>query len=78
MGLIKTIVVLAVIYAAFLFSGYGVTIGSSENAAGLGLKCQYLTARGIVDSQYLHTDSGIVGVAKCPIFKHVDKVVDKS
>ncbi|EIC85395.1 YobH family protein [Serratia sp. M24T3] len=78
MGLIKTIVVLAVIYAVFLFSGYGVTVGSSENAAGLGLKCQYLTARGIVDSQYLHTDSGVIGVAKCPILKQVDKVVDKS
>lgn len=77
MGVIKTIIILVIIYAIFLFSGYGVTIGSSENAAGLGLKCQYLTARGIVDSQYLHTDSGIVGVAKCPIFKQIDEVVDK-
>lgn len=77
MGIIKTIIALVIIYAIFLFSGYGVTVGSSENAAGLGLKCQYLTARGIVDSQYLHTDSGIVGVAKCPIFKQIDEVVDK-
>lgn len=76
--MIKTIVVLAILYAVFLFSGYGVTVGSSENAAGLGLKCQYLTARGLVDSQYLHTDSGVVGVAKCPILKKVDDVVDKS
>lgn len=78
MSMIKTIVVLAIVYAIFLFSGYGVTVGSSENAAGLGLKCQYLTARGLVDSQYLHTDSGVVGVAKCPILKKVDNVVDKS
>ncbi|KQN46857.1 hypothetical protein BS639_14695 [Rouxiella silvae] len=78
MSVIKTIVVLAVIYAVFLFSGYGVTVGSSENAAGLGLKCQYLTARGIVDSQYIHSDSGIVGVANCPIFKKIGDVVDKS
>ena len=76
--MIKTIVVLAVIYAVFLFSGYGVTVGSSENAAGLGLKCHYLTARGIVDSQYIHSDSGIVGVANCPIFKKIGDVVDKS
>jgi len=76
MSAIKGIIVLVILYAIFLFSGYGVTIGSSENAAGLGLKCQYLTARGIVDSQYIHTDSGIVGVAKCPIFKHIDQVVD--
>ncbi len=77
MSVIKAIIVLAIIYAVFLFSGYGVTVGSSENAAGLGLKCQYLTARGIVDSQYIHSDSGIVGVAKCPIFKQIDEVVDK-
>lgn len=76
--MIKTIIVLAVIYAALLFTGYGVTVGSSENAAGLGLKCRYLTARGIVDAQYIHTDSGIVGVAHCPIFKQIDNVVDKS
>ncbi len=78
MSMIKTIVVLAILYAVFLFSGYGITVGSSENAAGLGLKCQYLTARGLVDSQYLHTDSGVVGVAKCPLLKKVDDVVDKS
>lgn len=78
MSMIKTIVVLAILYAVFLFSGYGITVGSSENAAGLGLKCQYLTARGLVDSQYLHTDSGVVGVANCPLLKKVDNVVDKS
>ncbi|GAB2928734.1 YobH family protein [Hafnia psychrotolerans] len=77
MNAIKGIIVVAIIYAVFLFSGYGVTVGSSENAAGLGLKCQYLTARGIVDAQYLHTDSGVVGVAKCPIFKQIGEVVDK-
>lgn len=76
MSAIKSIIVLIILYAIFLFSGYGVTVGSTENAAGLGLKCQYLTARGIVDTQYLHTDSGIVGVAKCPIFKHIEEVVD--
>lgn len=76
--MIKTIIVLAVLYTALLFSGYGVTVGSTENAAGLGLKCQYLTARGLVNSQYIHSDSGIVGVAKCPIFKKIDQVVDKS
>lgn len=76
MGVIKAIIVLAILYAIFLFSGYGVTAGSTENAAGLGLKCQYLTARGIVDSQYLHTESGVVGVAKCPVFKKIDQVID--
>ena len=76
MSAIKAIIVLAVIYAIFLFSGYGVTVGSSENAAGLGLKCQYLTARGIVSSQCIHSDSGVIGVANCPIFKQVGEVVD--
>ncbi|MBU9847637.1 YobH family protein [Rahnella ecdela] len=76
MGIVKTIIVLAVIYAIFLFSGYGMTVGSSENAAGLGLKCQYLTARGIISSQYIHSDSGVIGVANCPIFKKVGEVVD--
>jgi hypothetical protein len=74
--LIKLVVVLAIIYGAFLFSGYGVLIGSSKNVGGLGLQCQYLTARNITNAQYVNGDNGLIGVTDCPLFKKIDKVVD--
>jgi hypothetical protein len=73
---IRAIVVIAVIWLAMLFTGYGVLTGSNKNAAGLGLQCSYLTARGMITAQYLHTDSGIVGVTDCPILKKSGEVVD--
>ncbi|MGE4389367.1 MAG: YobH family protein, partial [Citrobacter sp.] len=59
-----------------LLSGYGVLIGSQENAAGLGLQCKYLTARGTATAQYVHTDSGIIGLTDCPILRKSTVVVD--
>lgn len=44
--IIRAIVLLALVWIGLLLSGYGILIGSKENAAGLGLQCQYLTARG--------------------------------
>ncbi|MBS1206378.1 MAG: hypothetical protein H6R25_3277 [Proteobacteria bacterium] len=44
--LIRTIIVVALLWIALLLSGYGVLIGSNENAGGLGLQCKYVTARG--------------------------------
>ncbi|RWR03811.1 membrane protein [[Pantoea] beijingensis] len=73
---IRIIMVLAIIWLAMLLTGYGVLIGSNKNVAGMGLQCQYLTARGMVTAQYLHTDSGIVGVTDCPILKKSTEVVD--
>ncbi|MCU5775813.1 YobH family protein [Erwiniaceae bacterium BAC15a-03b] len=73
---IRIVAVLAIIWLGMLLTGYGVLTGSSKNAAGLGLQCQYLTARGVVSAQYLHTDSGIVGVTDCPILKKSSEVVD--
>jgi hypothetical protein len=73
---IRAIVVIAVIWLAMLFTGYGVLTGSNKNAAGLGLQCSYLTARGMITAQYLHTDSGIVGVTDCPLLKKSGEVVD--
>ena len=46
---------IALVWIGLLLSGYGVLIGSKENAAGLGLQCTYLTARGTSAVQYLHT-----------------------
>lgn len=74
--LIKWAVLLAVIYGAFLFSGYGVLVGSNKNVGGLGLQCKYMTARNLVIAQYLHGDNGLIGVADCPLFKKVETVVD--
>ncbi|RJF55783.1 hypothetical protein D4100_09210 [Serratia inhibens] len=74
--LIKWIVALAVMYGVFLFSGYGVLIGSNQNVGGLGLQCKYLTARNVVIAQYLHGDNGVIGVADCPLFKKIETVVD--
>ncbi len=44
--LIRTVIVLAIVWIGLLLSGYGVLMGSKENAAGLGIQCKYLTARG--------------------------------
>lgn len=44
--IIRSIVVLAIVWIGILLSGYGILIGSNQNAAGLGLQCKYLTARG--------------------------------
>ncbi|ANS43415.1 YobH family protein [Serratia inhibens] len=74
--LIKWIVALAVMYGVFLFSGFGVLIGSNQNVGGLGLQCKYLTARNVVIAQYLHGDNGVIGVADCPLFKKIETVVD--
>ncbi|ATG01466.1 MULTISPECIES: YobH family protein [Lelliottia] len=74
--IIRTIVVLAIVWIGLLLSGYGVLVGSKENAAGLGIQCQYLTARGISTAQYLHTDSGVIGLSNCPILRKSQMVVD--
>ncbi|AGO55646.1 YobH family protein [Serratia plymuthica] len=74
--LIKWIAALAVLYGVFLFSGYGVLIGSNQNVGGLGLQCKYLTARNVVIAQYLHGDNGVIGIADCPLFKKIETVVD--
>ncbi|WP_449551146.1 YobH family protein [Lelliottia amnigena] len=74
--IIRTIVVLAIVWIGLLLSGYGVLVGSKENAAGLGIQCQYLTARGISTAQYLHTDIGVIGLSNCPILRKSQMVVD--
>lgn len=74
--IIRTIVVLAIVWIGLLLSGYGVLVGSQENAAGLGIQCKYLTARGTSTTQYLHTDSGVIGLSNCPILRKSQVVVD--
>lgn len=74
--LVKWAVLLAVVYGVFLFSGYGVLVGSNKNVGGLGLQCKYMTARNLVIAQYLHGDNGVISVADCPLFKKVETVVD--
>ncbi|EMK0351381.1 hypothetical protein V8J08_003648 [Citrobacter amalonaticus] len=72
----RAIVLFALVWIGLLLSGYGVLIGSQENAAGLGLQCKYLTARGTATAQYVHTDSGIIGLTDCPILRKSTVVVD--
>jgi len=74
--IIRTIVVLTIVWIGLLLSGYGVLVGSKENAAGLGIQCKYLTARGTSTAQYLHTDSGVIGLSNCPILRKSQVVVD--
>lgn len=74
--IIRTIVVLAIVWIGLLLSGYGVLVGSKENAAGLGIQCKYLTARGTSTAQYLHTNSGVIGLSNCPILRKSQVVVD--
>ncbi|OON40507.1 hypothetical protein BTJ39_08860 [Izhakiella australiensis] len=76
--LVRILAILVIIWLIMLVTGYGVLTGSSKNVAGLGLKCQYLTARGMVSSQYLHSDSGVVGVSECPVLKKSSEVVDNN
>lgn len=38
--IIRAIVLLALVWIGLLLSGYGILIGSKENAAGLGLQCE--------------------------------------
>ncbi|EJG3778615.1 hypothetical protein M9320_004706, partial [Salmonella enterica subsp. enterica serovar Kentucky] len=44
--IIRAIVLFALLWIGLLMSGYGILVGSKVNAAGLGLQCHYLTARG--------------------------------
>lgn len=74
---IRAIIVLAIIWIALLSTGYGVLMGSTENVGGLGLQCKYLTARGTITAQYVHTDSGIIGITDCPLLRKSTTVVDK-
>ncbi|QIX97484.1 YobH family protein [Cedecea sp. FDAARGOS_727] len=74
--IIRTVVVIALIWIGLLLSGYGVLIGSKENAAGLGLQCKYLTARNTVTAPFIHTDSGIIGLTDCPILRKTDTPID--
>ncbi len=74
--LIRAIIVVALVWVGILLSGYGVLIGSHENAAGLGLQCKYLTARGVSTAQYVHSSSGIIGLTQCPELRKSETVVD--
>ncbi len=73
---IRIVVVLAIIWLVMLLTGYGFLTGSNKNVAGMGLQCQYLTARGMISAQYLHTESGIIGVTDCPLLKKSTQVID--
>ena len=37
--IIRTIIALAIVWIGLLLTGYGVLVGSTENAAGLGIQC---------------------------------------
>ncbi|WP_336220828.1 YobH family protein [Citrobacter amalonaticus] len=74
--IIRAVVLCALVWIGLLLSGYGVLIGSKENAAGLGLQCTYLTARGTATAQYVHTNSGIIGLTDCPILRKSTVVID--
>lgn len=64
--IVRIVIVSAIFWLAMLLSGYGVLTGSDKIAAGLGLRCQYLTARGLMVSHYLRTYNGVTGKSSCP------------
>ncbi|MDS0023838.1 YobH family protein [Enterobacter kobei] len=74
--IIRTIIVLAILWIGLLLTGYGVLVGSTENAAGLGIQCKYVTAQGVSTAQYLHSDSGIIGLTNRPVLRKMSVVVD--
>jgi len=73
---IRTLIVIALVWTGLLLAGYGVLTGSKENAGGLGIQCQYLTARGISTAQYIHSDSGFIGLSRCPLLRKTETVID--
>ena len=73
---IRILILLALVWIGLLLSGYGVLMGSNENVGGLGLQCKYLTARGTSTAQYVHSDSGIIGLTSCPVLRKSTVVVD--
>lgn len=75
--IIRALLVLALLWIGILLSGYGILVGSHENVGGLGLQCTYLTARGTATAQYVHSDSGIIGLTDCPVLRKSAVVVDK-
>ena len=74
--IIRTIIALAVVWVGLLLTGYGVLVGSTENAAGLGIQCKYMTAQGMSTAQYIHSDSGIIGLTNCPVLRKTSVVSD--
>ena len=73
---VRVIMIIALLWIGVLLSGYGVLVGSKENAAGLGLQCRYLTAQGLSTAQYIHSDSGIIGFTNCPVLRKSNTVID--
>ncbi|WP_312985142.1 YobH family protein [Atlantibacter sp.] len=74
--IIRLIAIMAILWLALLFSGYGILIGSHNNVAGLGLQCEYLTARQVVTAQFIHSESGIIGISQCPLLRKSETVID--
>ena len=54
--LIRTVIVLAIVWIGLLLSGYGVLMGST--------------------AQYIHSDSGIIGLTNCPVLRKSSDVID--
>ena len=74
--IIRTIIALAIVWIGLLLTGYGVLVGSTENAAGLGIQCKYLTAQFVSTAKYFHSDSWIVGFTNCPVLRKTSVVID--
>ena len=73
---LRILTLLAIIWLVMLLTGYGILTGSSRNIGGIGLQCQFLTARGMVVAQYLHNENGVIGVAHCPLLRKSSEVID--
>ncbi|HDR2161984.1 TPA: hypothetical protein QCG56_003894 [Enterobacter cancerogenus] len=74
--IIRVVIALAILWIGLLLTGYGVLVGSTENAAGLGIQRKYLTAQGVSTAQYIHSDSGLIGLTNCPVLRKSAVVID--
>lgn len=74
--IIRAVIAVAILWIGLLLTGYGVLVGSMENAAGLGIQCKFLTAQGISTAQYIHSDSGIIGLTNCPVLRKTSVLID--
>lgn len=68
--LLRCLVVLSFGWFLLLVTGYGVLTSSEKNFLGMGLNCQYITGRGVVATQYLNNENGLVGRNSCPLFNN--------
>lgn len=75
--LIRSMIIFSALWVCLLMTNYGVLITSQRTFSGYGIECQYLTGRGLVNSQLLHKGRASTPGSECPILKKNDEIVER-